>query len=712
MPDTQAAAVPREERAAEPRRAAGPAGDPRAPRLTPASGLLRVVGVGLAWYAGELALAAGTGRALDLTVLLTDFVRFLPWQVALFALCGLPVALLAWRFPLGPAAAGWLGIGIAGFVLLGARVGEGLLRTGSPAWAVAGVTATAAGMAATLGLLAAIGRGLPGRLRRAWPLAAWVAASLFFLSSMQRVGPAIGLMEGGSLSWLALLDARDALAALAAGAAVLLLSARLRRGGPLLLLAAAVLASSVAAIASTGGGTPRPDVIVILVDTWRWDHLGANAGRPDLTPALDAVAAESIRFTRAWSPGNYTKLALPGIHASLPPRATGMALPEDAVALAELLRDAGYATVGISTNPLVSGAFGYRQGFDRLLDPNSTTTFLVTHMLQVLGMAAPALSYRAGIVTSALYYRPISEVRRAALRLLEDAGRPLFLYLHTMDPHGPYCPPHRHLPPGYRHADFVSYYDFDHLSGKGVLNSEAFRPKLENLRARYEAEVRFTDAELGRLVAELRARGRWDEALVWVLSDHGEAFGERDFAGHGAKKLTDAVLRVPLLLKLPRSWGVTPRVEETPVSTYDLLPTTLGLLGLEPPSWIFGQDLGPLVRRDAAGDGERVLVSYGYRRIRRDLYSEDFYVGVRWPWKLEALVIEEETTPLALYQLEQDPEESSDVLAEHPEVADALLRALADWRTRESAVRATLEHGDRTVDPLTREQLRRLGYTD
>src|SRR5690606_108281 len=139
-----------------------------------------------------------------------------------------------------------------------------------------------------------------------------------------------------------------------------------------------------------------------------------------------------------------------------------------------------------------------------------------------------------------------------------------------------------YLPPAFRFADFFSYHDFNRLTGRGVLGSPAFARHLTNLKQLYEAEVRYTDEELGRLFDRLRREGRWDETLVWLLSDHGEAFGEHDYAGHAGSNMTTTLLHVPLLLKLPRSWNVAPRVVEEVVSTYDVLPTTLGLLGLPP----------------------------------------------------------------------------------------------------------------------------------
>ncbi|MDJ0866408.1 MAG: sulfatase [Myxococcota bacterium] len=672
------------------------------------------IAIGLAWYVGEVVLGAVLGRAFDLDIVFEDFTRLLPWQISLFAAIGLAVSAVArWR-ALDGAAVGWLVVGGASFVFFAARIGEGLLRRHSLALALLGVALTAITLALGFGLLARAGRALPPRLRSRWPLAVWVGWSCYFLLSMQRAGPALGLMDT-TFAWVPLLSPSDAVLGAVAALAVTL-SALARWPSAAAVCALAVLGVGTwwtlqlgrpGAAGDAGGAVGRPDVVVLLVDTWRHDYLGASTGDPALTPEVDAVARESVLFTRAFSPGNYTKMAMPGIVASIPPTVGGSVLPSEVRTLAELLGDAGWSTVGISTNPYVSRASGYDQGFDRFLDPNQTNEFLVEHMLEILGATFPGPAYGAGILASSHYYRPAAQVRRAALGLLDGARRPAFLYVHTMDPHGPYLPPKEYLSPDFRLADFYSYYPFLRLSQQGVLDSEAFRPRLANLLDRYRAEVRFTDVELGRLVADLRRRGRWDESLVWLLSDHGESFGESDWAGHSGENMTSSVLRVPSLVKLPKSWGVAPRLEDTPISTYDVLPTILSLLGIDPPPGVFGRDLSALIR-GGVPDADRVLVSFGgsMRGRRRQFYSL-----VRWPWKLDTRVDGEQVALRGLFHLERDAREQEDLRELHPEVVEQLIGELRAWRAREAESFLGADPGAQ-VDAATEERLRQLGYVE
>jgi arylsulfatase A-like enzyme len=241
------------------------------------------------------------------------------------------------------------------------------------------------------------------------------------------------------------------------------------------------------------------------------------------------------------------------------------------------------------------------------------------------------------------------------------------------------------------------------LRGQGVIGSESFRPRLDNFRQRYAASLRYLDAEMGILLDELRRRGRYDEALIWVVSDHGEAFGEHDVAGHTGLALGNELLHVPLLVKLPKSWGVAPRSEPVPVSAYSILPTTLSLLGLPPLPVAFGEDLSPLLRGDRAAAPGVVFAD----SIRHDTR---IYAAIRWPWKLVALAhgggpLE----PQGLFDLSSADGEGRSRSADEPERVAALLRDIEGYRARVAALAAARAAAP-GVDAQTEEQLRKLGY--
>lgn len=663
--------------------------------------LALALAAGVGWLGVELLQVALAQGYSDLLEALRDAAKLLPWQLTLFALLGLALAATARLVPLGPSALPWCLAGLPSFVFLGARVGEGALRTRSLGAALVALAATAALLASALGLVALAGRALPGRLRHRWPLAASVAWVFVFVPVCRRSGAALSL---GNLpaDWSRLLTGRELLAATAAFLLALLLGAPRRRGAGI----AALLGLAILPLLPGGAaaGTRRPDVIVLLVDTLRADHLGARQDGTSLTPHLDALAAESIRFQRAFSPANRTILAMPGILTGLPAAVVGPRLPEAVETLAERLHRAGYETIGFSANPLVSAHYGYDQGFDRLVDAAGWSDFLLTPLLRGVGSVAPGLAYRLGFVQASSYYRPMDALRRRALLALEASPGPTFLYLQTMDLHGPYLPPPRFLPPEYDPGDFSSYFAFLRLEGRGVLGSPGFRNRLENLKQRYRGELAFTDQEVGRLVESLRTQGRWDEALVWVLSDHGEAFGERDYAGHGGEKTNLPVLQVPFLLKPPRSWQIAPRVVDVPVSTLDLLPTTLALLELPSDQPGFGINLAPDLRGKGF-ESDRVVLSHS-RAGAHQVYS-----AIGGVFKLDLLTdAEGGVERRELFDFERDPEHLRNLAAQHPREVARLERAIETYREQTRQLR--LEAASPDVDPRVRERLRSLGYED
>jgi arylsulfatase A-like enzyme len=674
-------------------------GTSRSRGVSPMGALAIALGFGLGWYAAECLAMAVSDPDFERVELARRALRFLPWHLAAFAALGVGVALVSRLWPLSGGAACWLVLAGAAALFLGARVAEGALHSATPGTALAHLAAATLAAGLAVAALAGLGALLPRRLRGSWPAAACASVSLLLIALLRRAGPGIGLGELGIAEAAGQLGITDAAWALSVGG--LLLAAGGLRGRRAAIVAAAFLgAVAGAGPARAADAAPRPDVYVFLLDTLRADHLGGAE-----TPALGALAPEFFRFRAAWSPSTRTSRSLPGIMTSLSVRTVGAALPPEAVTLAERLKDGGWSTFGVSANPQVATQFGYGQGFDSLTGLAEAPDFLIVPVLKLASSALPGLAYETGVSSAELFYPPIGELRRRALRFLDRSRGPSFVYAQTMDVHGPYLPPRRFLPPSYRRGDFTSYYEFLDLSSTPELRSAAMAPRLENLRQRYAGGVRYTDEELAGWIADLRARGRWDEALVWILSDHGEAFGEHGFAGHGFSYVGSAVTRIPLWLKPPRSAGLEPREIAETVSGYDLLPTTLALLGLPPVSPAFGSDLSPLLRGDPAAVERTVIVETD------DGPGAALYAAVRGPLKLDVHFAADGTREVrALFDLERDPGETEDVRARHPEAAAALERAILERRGAEQAL--SLRRRDTPIDPQTRERLEALGYLD
>ncbi len=267
---------------------------------------------------------------------------------------------------------------------------------------------------------------------------------------------------------------------------------------------------------------PKPNVVLVTIDTLRADHVGAYGAPPGSTPALDALASEGLRFENAISPVPLTRPA----HASL---FTGLYPPEHGIhdnlpakldssvpTLATRFKEAGYHTAGFAGSFLLGRGSGLERGFDVFGDGS--------------------ISGRADLVGSKAERRA-EAVAAEALEFLSTAKPPFFLWVHFYDPHAPYDPPGA-------------------FAGKG-----------------YRGEIAYADSQVGRIVEGLRSRGFLDSTLVVATADHGEGLGDHGEDEHGAL-VYEETLRVPLIVRGP---GIAAgRLEREPVSLVDIAPFLLG----------------------------------------------------------------------------------------------------------------------------------------
>jgi arylsulfatase A-like enzyme len=626
---------------------------------------------------------------------------YLPLQLLVFMLCLTPLAAVLSRLSLTRIQAGWLGLTLISCLFLITQVGLGVFRsTKVSLWAgIVYIVMVVVICCAIIFVLTWIINRFGRRSMMAATVSGWLGWSLFFVPSMRRGSTELSRGDPEEIEWLHFFSVTEIFLALTVAAVlyiVLRKSSRVSQA-PAAIIVALLVFASLPEYVKAQGIQEQPDVLMILIDTMRGDHLGAIRDGASITPNLDQLAASSLYFPHAVAGANMTPSSMPTVFSSLPREVSGFPLRPETTTFPELLYDAGYETFGISANPFVSWAYGYDQGFTALRDPSKTPNFMIIQFLGVVSSMMAATGYDMGFNRSDLYYQPIDSIRKGAIRLIESNERPVLMYLQTMDVHGPYLPPSKYLSAEYRSEDFCSYFDVNTLDNQDVLNSPEMAPCMENIRQRYEAEIRFTDAEIGKLIEDLKAAGRWDEMLVWVFADHGEAFGEKDAMGHSGPYFGQPVINVPMILKLPASMNVPPRAVQVPVSTYDILPTTLSVVGLPEHELAMGRDLSVMF------DGVDVpaLVFSGGRKRN---------VVFDWPWKMEANCFYKGCKPDELYNLEKDPEELNNLIGQHPDIQDTLLAAM-DARMvyiREIAP----EYKAVEIDDATRERLRSLGYVD
>ncbi len=434
-------------------------------------------------------------------------------------------------------------------------------------------------------------------------------------------------------------------------------------------------------------GRPR-HVILLTIDTLRADALDAGLG---LTPRWNELAGESVVFERAFSPAAWTKPAVASIMTGATPSVHGALslnskIPEEFDTLAELMSRAGYRTAAFQGNPLLQRPFRFNQGFSIYSSPSGA----LGHSIGAKIAARICDEQKSNQTTM------LTEQAMAWLRSEEES--PAFLWLHYFDPHLPYAPPREFLP-----------VDLEDDGGKTLFaNVDAVRHgnKLSagdrgRIRSLYEAEVRFVDQQVGRLLDDLRARGIYDDALIVFTSDHGEEFWEHDGFEHG-HSFYDEVVRVPLMIKLPGN-GSALRAE-APVSTRSVMPTILDIVGIDvSDGGMLAPSLADRCRGESAPDSP--IVSHGA------LYFED---GIAIVFDGLKYIQRAASGSERLYDMERDSAEQVSIAATHPDAIETARALRAQYHTESAALRERmgLEGIDRALLPPEVERaLDALGYS-
>ncbi len=402
-----------------------------------------------------------------------------------------------------------------------------------------------------------------------------------------------------------------------------------------------------------------PPVVLIVLDTFRADHLGAIGGRDDLTPHLDALAAEGMLFTSCFSPYPLTLPSVSSILSSQWPLVHRVRenyderLSERATTLAEVFAERGYVTGAFVSSLPVRRETGCAQGFD-VYDDDFSEPF--TFNREVFRSLTPEWtgSERRGDRTVA-----------RAIDWLASVDGPYFLMVHLFDPHSPYDPP---------------------------------EPYLSRYESFYEGEIAYTDSLVARLLDAVRAR---DSApVVAVVADHGEGLGEHEEWAHGIF-VYDTTVHVPWILWSPSRVPIA-RIDAN-VGLVDVAPTLLDLAGIEPPEVFAGQSAKGL----APGAPDR------------EIYVENHFTRLEYGWAPQESWISGDrkwirTTRSELYDRAADPAELHDVAAESPDVTARLDGELSAFQERALA-RAAMFGIDGLVEaiqpePRVREWLGNLGY--
>jgi arylsulfatase A-like enzyme len=436
----------------------------------------------------------------------------------------------------------------------------------------------------------------------------------------------------------------------------------------------------------------RPNVVLIVVDTLRADRLGSYGSTRGLTPFLDELAGRGVVFANAYASSSWTCPSVASLLTSRYPSQHGVVgfdvrLPEEETTLAERLVGGAFGRVGeVVRRDYVGGAFSANW-----------------RLMKTLGYAQGIRTWRS----YATDRKPRADwLGRRCLMWLDGAfgwarwhrwfPRPLFLYLHFMEPHAPYDPPARHRPRDDGGADAAT-------ANRKLIEmrwSDLTKPEIALLERLYDGEVASFDAELRRLFVALEERGVLRDAVIVVTADHGEEFGEHGLMEHGWS-LYEPGLRVPLIMVAP---GLPAgRVVEEPVSLVDVAPTLLELLRLPAAPRFEGRSLLPLARE--RGEARDVLAEL-WPSDERGATRRHTLALIRARTKL---LVGGDAVTTEAYDLASDPGETRplEMAGAVGELRSVLAAKEADLRQRANATTSRVP-----LDERDRERLRALGYVE
>lgn len=445
-----------------------------------------------------------------------------------------------------------------------------------------------------------------------------------------------------------------------------------------------------------------PNVVLVVIDTLRPDHVGCYGYPRATTPHLDALAAEGVVFERAISQAPWTAASVASLLTGLYPSVHGLdrgvrwgsragaglpfvaqrVLHEAAPTLPGVLRAHGYGTAGFVSNVYLNATFGFARGFDVYVDDHD--------------------DYSDDVLRRK---RRGEETNRGVVRWLDTRpAEPFFLLVHYNDPHWPYDPPRglgREWVADYRGrltpADTAIVVESEGRPVEGL-----DRDDVEYLKGLYDGEILYADANLGALLERLHAGALRRPLLTVVTADHGEEFLEHGSASHGYT-LYEEQIRVPLVVHFPTR--LAPRRIPDQVQLIDVMPSVLELVGLSGAATAQGRSLVGLIRGETVqGAGD----AFSEAPLRGALRAVRTRAGRK-------LIEDVKRGRTQLFDLERDPAERTDRSGRRVGAMDGLRRRLVRWGSSNARRRAALGLGqpgasEIVVDGALRRRLEALGY--
>jgi arylsulfatase A-like enzyme len=416
-----------------------------------------------------------------------------------------------------------------------------------------------------------------------------------------------------------------------------------------------------------------PNIVLIVIDALRADHLGCYGYSRPTSPVIDSLAASGILFETAITQAPWTKSSFSSFLTSLYPFQHGVedwaaVMPDSMLTLPEVLSGQGYTTACVINMLGLGGRFGVLKGFEQVSESGKTS-------------------------------RDARAATEDAMEYLRQAREPFFMLLHYFDVHQPYTP-------GRDCVDLVNVdTDLDPFSNKGLWarNKDGQPPQkaIAKTKLLYDGCIRYVDDSLADFFRFLNEAGIADNTVIIITADHGEAFWEHGVDTHGST-VYDEVLRVPLIIVWPGRFD-DPRKVTSQVRLIDLFPTILEMIDATCDSRIEGVSLMPHIEGGQIDNEGRLLPSHVAFAGNGQVKPPEVMCLRTLGWKV---IVEKPAGPVETYDLDGDPIEAVNLSARAPREAAALLSLLEGLQDAYSRTGA----GKTALTDEEKSSLRALGY--
>jgi len=481
----------------------------------------------------------------------------------------------------------------------------------------------------------------------------------------------------------------------------------------------------------------NPNILLISIDSLRADHLSTYGYHRETSPYLSEFATDAVTFENAYTAANWTGASITSILTGLYPTCHGYTnkhyfFDNGEDSLASILKQNGYFTICFSNNLYFSGRTGLDAGFDDFRYRGRRESVSGEQKRSALKMIKEKIKQIPSMRSKQLVKNVIDSLNREKALHRDDGAydteaaftkwmgkrdsdKPFFAYIHYQEPHSVYFPPYP-----YRRRFFSGSWlaegallHFDHMRYYGG-KTRFTESQVRGYKELYDGEICYLDWRLGRLYDLLKAQNQLDRTIVIVTADHGEMFGEKGFFWH-AFCLYQPLIRVPLIIRYPEWFGRDVRSLEI-VQTNDLVPTLLEGLDIE---WKYAENQQGQSFLNGSKRAAALTETYNPQHIverwvhrNKDLQQEDFkhfLRDIRSYQTVDSKLIVGSDGQKEFYDLQRDPQETTDLYNSADENIAAMEKALDEW-VGSFKPHSVAEGTQPGFDKTTWEKMKALGY--